>query len=67
MAQKSNKKLMAETIIRETKREGQRKAKKCTNHRNPRKKKKKKTSLSCGRKLFHPWAFWCCLHVNHEI
>jgi hypothetical protein len=42
MAQKSNKKLMAETIIRETKREGQRKAKKCTNHRNPRKKKKKK-------------------------
>jgi hypothetical protein len=42
MAQKSNKKLMAETIIRETKREGQRKAKKCTTHRNPRKKKKKK-------------------------
>jgi len=45
---------MAETITRETKREGQKKAKKLTAYRN---QKKKKASPYCGRKLFHPWTF----------
>jgi len=47
--QKTNKKKMAKTIPRETKKGGggQRKARK-------RPKKKERASLSCGRKLFHP-------------
>jgi len=48
------KRLMAETIIRETKREAQRKAKRCTT-RGSQKKKKEKVSPSRGKKLFHPW------------
>jgi len=49
-AQKTNKRSMAKTIIGETKREGQRKAKRRTTHKN----QKKKISPSHGRKLFHP-------------
>jgi hypothetical protein len=52
-AQKTNKRSMAKTIIGETKREGQRKAKRRTTHRNQ--KERKKISSSHGRKLFHPW------------
>jgi hypothetical protein len=54
-SQKSNKRLMVETIIGETKREGQRKAKRRTVCKNQ--KKKKKTRPSCGRMLSHPWPF----------
>jgi hypothetical protein len=43
---------MVETIIGETKREGQREAKKHTTHKN--KKKREKVSAFCGRKLFCP-------------
>jgi len=39
--QKSNKRLMVETIRREAKREGQRKAKKHIVHKNPKKKRRK--------------------------
>jgi len=42
---------MVETIPGETKREGQRKAKR---HTAPRAQKRKRASLSCGRKLSHP-------------
>jgi hypothetical protein len=43
---------MAGTILEEAKREGQRKAKRRTTHRNQ--KKEETASPSCGRKLFHP-------------
>jgi hypothetical protein len=49
--QKCNKRLMPGIITRETKREGQIKAKGRTTHKN---QKREKTSPSCGRKLFHP-------------
>jgi hypothetical protein len=42
---------MAKTIIRETKREGQKKAKRLITWRA---QKKEKVSLSHGKKLFHP-------------
>ncbi len=48
--QKSNKGMMAGTSIRDTKREGQRKAKRCITCKN---KKKEKASPSRGKKLFH--------------
>jgi hypothetical protein len=51
--QKSNKRLMAETITGEAKREGQRKAKRHIVRKN-QKKKKEKVSPFHGRKLFHP-------------
>jgi hypothetical protein len=47
MSQKFNKRSMARTIIEETKREGQR----CTTQRN--KKKREKSSPTCGRKVFY--------------
>jgi hypothetical protein len=50
-AQKSNKRLTTETITRETKKEGQKKAKLSTTHKN---QKKEKASPSCGSKLSHP-------------
>ncbi len=52
---------MAETIKGDTKREGQRKAKRCGTFRN---QKQRRASPSCGRKLFHPQPFLCCLHAN---
>jgi hypothetical protein len=42
--------MMAGTSIRDTKREGQRKAKRCITCKN---KKKEKASPSRGKKLFH--------------
>jgi hypothetical protein len=47
--QKSNKRLMAESITKETKREGQGKAKRCIAYKNQKREK------ACSRKLFHPW------------
>jgi hypothetical protein len=46
---------MARTIIREIKKEGQRKAKRRTHV--ARTKKKEKVNPFRGRKLFHPWPF----------
>jgi hypothetical protein len=45
---------MVETIIGETKMEGQRKVKRQIICRNP---KMEKTKPFCGKKLFHPWPF----------
>jgi len=50
--QKSNKKSMVGTITKETKREGQGKAKRCIACQN---QKSEKASPSCSRKLSHPW------------
>ncbi len=61
-SQKSNKKWMAETIIRETKKEGQRKAEKWTTRKN-QKKKIESYSLSWYRKLSHPRPLKCCMHA----
>jgi hypothetical protein len=47
---------MAGTITWETKREGQKKAKRRTTHKNQN-NYKKKTSPSHGRKLSQPWSF----------
>jgi hypothetical protein len=55
VSQKSNKRSMAGTIKGETKREGQRKAKRHTAHKIQ--KKGKRANLSCGRKLCHPQPF----------
>jgi len=54
VSQKSNKRLMAETIKGETKREGQRKAQRRIAHRI---QKRERASLSCGKKLSHPQPF----------
>jgi hypothetical protein len=49
---------MAGTILGETKRERQRKAKRCIATRGKKiKKKKEKASSFHGRKLSHPWPF----------
>jgi hypothetical protein len=47
--------LMARTMTGETKREGQRKAKRQTTRKIQ--KKRERVSLSCDRKLSHPWPF----------
>jgi len=44
---------MVGTIIKETKKEAQKKAKRHIVHMNQ--KKREKTNPPCGRKLFHPW------------
>jgi hypothetical protein len=49
-SQKFNKRLIAGTMARETKSEGQRKAKRCIGCGN---QKKEKNNHSHGRKLFH--------------
>jgi hypothetical protein len=56
---------MAGAITEETKKEGQRNAKRHTTHKN--KKKKERVNPSCCRKLFHTQPFYCCQHANHEI
>jgi hypothetical protein len=43
---------MVRTIKEETKKEDQRKAKRCTTHKNP--KNKYELVFFCGRELFHP-------------
>jgi hypothetical protein len=53
-SQKSNKRLMVGIITRETKREGQRKAKGCIVRRIQ--KKRERASPSCGRKIISPIA-----------
>jgi hypothetical protein len=51
-AQKSNKRLTTKTIIGETKREGQRKAKRCTTYMN-QKKRRELVPLMVGSYLTH--------------
>jgi hypothetical protein len=53
-SQKFNKRLMAGTMAGETKREGQKKAKRCIVCGN---QEKDKVNPSPGRKLFHPRPF----------
>jgi hypothetical protein len=48
----------------EDKKEGQRKANRCTTQRNQR---RERASPSYDKMLFHPQPFQCCLHVNCEI
>jgi hypothetical protein len=50
--QKTNKRVMARTILGETKRGRPKKGQNMHNPKGP--KKRKRSSFFCGRKLFHP-------------